>query len=222
MAFIVALTGAFGWLCSFGLLRAGIESMAMRYPLALTCAYLFFVFLLWLWLRTKASDYGDLPDLSGTDYGSVSHDAQPSPMGGGGEFGGGGASGSFDSPLSDSQEDFHSVGDAVGSSLDLDELAIPIVAIALAAGLALASLYVVYIAPMLFSELVFDGILSYTLYRKLRRSEPTHWLAGALRHTAAPFAITALFLWAMGAAMASYAPGAHSIGEVVHHVSARN
>jgi hypothetical protein len=196
--------------------------MATRYPLALACAYLFFVFLLWLWLRTKADDYNDFPDVSDTDYGFGSHEVQPSTMGAGGEFGGGGASGSFDTPASDSPHDFSSVGDAAGASLDLDEMAIPIIAIALAAGLALASLYVVYIAPTLFSELVFDGILSYTLYRKLRRTESTHWLAGALRHTAAPFAITALFLWAMGAAMASYAPGSHSIGEVIHHVGARH
>ena len=37
MGLIVSLTGASGWLCSFLLLLlAGIESMALRYPLALS------------------------------------------------------------------------------------------------------------------------------------------------------------------------------------------
>jgi hypothetical protein len=226
MAFIVALTGAFAWLSSFGLLHAGIESMAMRYPLALTCAYLFFIFLLWLWLRTKASDYGDIPDFSGSADGSGSVDpVLPNPLGGGGHFGGGGAAGSFDSPAAASIADSDSlsaVGDVAGTSLQLDELAIPIAAIAMAVGLAFASLYVIYIAPALFSELIFDGLLSYTLYRRLRKSEESHWLSGALRHTAAPFALTALFLWATGVAMAFYAPGSHTLSEAVHHASERH
>src|SRR6185436_19469789 len=101
--------------------------------------------------------------------------------------------------------------------LDLDELAIPIIAIVLAIGLALASLYVVYVAPMLFAELLFDGVLSYTLYRRLRKADSSHWIITAMSRTAVPFALTAFFLFAVGAAMAVYAPGAHSLGEVVHH-----
>ena len=64
MAFIVTLTGGAGWLFSFLMLRAGVESMAFRYPLALVAAYMVFLLLLWLWLRTKADDYLDLPDFA--------------------------------------------------------------------------------------------------------------------------------------------------------------
>ncbi|TCO96867.1 hypothetical protein EV684_1284 [Rubrivivax gelatinosus] len=46
MALLVALTGGFGLLASFTLLRLGLDSMALRYPLALAFAYLFFLFLI--------------------------------------------------------------------------------------------------------------------------------------------------------------------------------
>jgi len=59
MTLIVALTGGFGLLASFVMLKAGLESMAIRYPLALSVAYLFFLVLIWLWLRTKAEVYLD-------------------------------------------------------------------------------------------------------------------------------------------------------------------
>jgi hypothetical protein len=224
MGFIVALTGAAGLLGSFVLLRAGVESMALRYPLALGLAYLLFLCLLWLWLRTKAEDYLDLPDLSGLVPGPLrSGSPAPSfPSGGGGDFGGAGASGSFDATDAVSvPEPLSSLGDAAGSGFDADELAIPIVVIVLALGLAFASLYVVYLAPSLFAELLFDGALSYTLYRHLRSADRSHWLGTAFRRTALPFGLTALFLVAVGAAMAAYAPEARSIGEVIHHAGTR-
>ena len=65
MSQIVGLTGAAGLLFSYLMLEAGITSMAQRYPLALLAAYGVFLFRLWLWLRTKAEDYVDMPDLSG-------------------------------------------------------------------------------------------------------------------------------------------------------------
>ena len=49
--------------------------------------------------------------------------------------------------------------------------------------------------------------------------ERAHWLASAFRRTVLPFAATAVFLVAVGAAMAAYAPGAKSIGQVVKHSS---
>lgn len=223
MGLIVALTGGVGLLGSFLLLRAGVESMAVRYPLALASAYVAFLLLLWLWLRTKADDYVDAPDLVDLipSPGSGSGCTPPSmTSGGGGDFGGGGASASFDGAADTPfLEPLSSVGDAAGSAMDADELVIPLVAIALAIGLAFASLYVVYLAPTLFAELLFDGALSYSLYRHLRATNSQHWLSTAFRRTALPFALTAVFLVAAGAAMAAYAPGARTLGEVIQHAN---
>lgn len=112
-------------------------------------------------------------------------------------------------------------GKSVGSAADAEELAIPLIAIALAIGVALASLYIVYIAPVLFAEVLVDGSLSYVLFRHLRGQDPRHWLSSTFRHTAAPFAVTAVFLFAAGAAMAVYALGAKSVGQVMAHASAQ-
>jgi len=219
MSLIVGLTGAAGLLFSFIMLELGVTSMALRYPLALLMAYGVFLVLLWLWLRTKAEDYVDIPDLSGL-VPSGSGESVPIFQGGGGNFGGGGASGSFDGPASfvpldsDSASPLAEATSAVG---DADELAIPLIAVVFARGRALASLYVVYAAPMLFAELLVDGALSYALYRKIKAADSPHWLESGVRRTALPFVLTGVFVSLTGAAMAAYAPGAHSIGQVVQH-----
>lgn len=234
MLLLVGLTGGFGLLASFSLLRLGVETMALRYPLALTLAYGFFLFLIWLWLRTTAKDYVDLPD--GVDPGDLGElvggiartgRAPEVPVfrsGGGGDFAGGGAGGSFDGTsvvLDDAVEaPLQVAGKAAGAAADADELAIPLLAVALAVGVALASLYIVYIAPVLFAEVLVDGALSVALFRRLRGPEGPHWLASACRRTVLPFAATAVLAWAVGAGLAVYAPGAHTLGQVMQHAAA--
>jgi hypothetical protein len=235
MFFLVLVTGAVGLATSYSLLRAGMESMAVRYPLAVACAYGVFLVLLWLWLRTRARDYldasFDIPQPSGGSGGSalrVEHD--PVFAGGGGQSGGGGASGSFsfDDPLPSPglpQVDVpggDAVGDVVGGAIGgADEGAVPIIIALLVAvaGAALffATLYIVYLAPALFAELLVDGVLSASLYRRLRGLQTRHWLESALRRTVLPFAVTALTLSMTGYLLHSYAPQAHTLGQAWHH-----
>lgn len=226
MALLVALTGGFGLLASFTLLRLGLDSMALRYPLALTFAYLFFLYLIWLWLRANTDDYCDAPDILDLMPRSGESGGPPGiASGGGGQFGGGGATASYDGSAATVDEagssSFGDVGEAVGSAAEAGEFAIPAVAIALAAGIAVASLYVVYIAPVLFAEVLVDGALSYALFRHLRGQEQRHWLASAFARTVWPFTATAVLLVAVGAAMTAYAPGARSVAQVVKHASAQ-
>ena len=226
MALIVAVTGGFGLLASFTMLQFGVDAMAVRYPLALAAAYLVFLGLIWLWLRTNAEDFLDAPDIINLLPDIRMPTAGPGiRAGGGGDFGGGGAGGSFDGPAAAlegaTQAPLRAVGETVGSVGDADELAIPLLAIALALGIALASLYVVYVAPILFAEVLVDGALSYALFRHLRGQDPQHWLSSTVRRTALPFAVTAVFLVAVGAAMAAYAPGAKSVGQVIKHASVK-
>ncbi len=221
MGLIVAVTAGVGLITSFLLLQSGMYSMAMRYPLALVVAYVMFLFLLWVWLRSKDEDFSHISDLPNpipdVSTGDIS---TPFQSGGGGDFGGGGANGSFDDGIGDGigGETSNAVGDALSSVGDgADELAIPLFAIIFAIGMAVASLYVVYLAPTLFAELLVDGVLSYTLYRHLHKVETHHWLSTAFKRTIIPLLMTGVFLAISGALMAHYAPGAKSIGEVVHY-----
>ncbi|TDN56857.1 hypothetical protein [Azoarcus indigens] len=223
MALIVLLTGLAGLLCSFLMLLAGIDSMAVRYPLALGLAYGFFLFMLWLWLRNRGDDPG-FGDLVSGDFnwnpGSGGRLAAPR-SGGGGDFAGGGASASFEAPaavpLPAEADSGWSLGKGAASVADADELAIPLAVVVFCLGLMLASFYLIYLAPALFAELLFDGVLSYSLYRRLRRTgdDADHWLVTACRRTALPFLLTAVFLVLTGLAMEAWAPGARSIGEVL-------
>lgn len=234
MSLLVSLTGGAGLLASFLMLHAGITSMSWRYPLALLAAYGVFLLLLWLWLRTRVDDWVDVPDLN-LDIPLPSARSLPGwHPGGGGDFAGGGASASFSPPMPAASSLpvpaptnlSHSVADgasdgladglgAVGDALDADELAIPLLVVALAIGLALSSFYVVYSAPTLFAELLLDGALSATLYRRLRHIERQHWVNTALRRTVWPFALTALLLAAVGWGLQSLAPQAHTLGEAI-------
>jgi hypothetical protein len=183
MALIVAVTGAVGLALSAVLLHVGVRSMAVRYPLALALAYLVFIGLLALWLRTRARDYLDLANLP-----------DPSPA--------------TAPPACRESEIF---------SIDIDEFALPLAAVVFILALALATLYLVWIAPALFAELLVDSALSYALYRRMRFDERRHWLATAFERTALPFAATAVLVALAGAALSSDVPGAHSIGEVIRH-----
>lgn len=219
MALIVMLTGGFGFLSSFSLLALGVDSMAMRYPLALGFAYLFFLLLIWLWLRTSITDYADIPDITtflpnnrtsacvgewtGTDASGMSinlNDSMPT------------LKDEVSSPLG-------LVKDSVSMVSDADEVVIPLLVVALLLGLAVASFYIIYIAPVIFAEVLVDGALSYALFRHLRNQAPQHWLSSTIRRTVLPFALTAAFASLMGAAMASYAPGAQSLGDVIAYAN---
>lgn len=225
MGLIVAVTGGIGLLMSFLLLQSGMGSMAARYPFALAISYVAFLLLLWAWLRSNSDDFNHFPDIPNLVPNlDKSGNSIPFESGGGGDFGGGGASGSFNGSTSQSFAEVDgstgtSIGDSLGSAGDIDigDAAIPLLAIVVAAGMAFASLYVVYLAPALFAELLVDGVLSYTLYRHLNKVETRFWLRTALSRTVIPFILTGLFLSIMGAAMAHYAPGAKSIGEVIHY-----
>lgn len=233
MFLLVMLTGTAGMAASVTLLHNGVESMPARYPLAVACAYLMFLFLLWLWLRTKADDYldgsFDIPLPSGSQDGaSISIGDAPVFSGGGGGYGGGGASGSFqldDSLPSPALPEVDipgggSVGEAVGEAIGgADEGAIPLVIAlliaALAAVLLFAAVYLVYLAPALFAELLVDGALSASLYRRMRGLQTRHWLESAVRRTLVPFVVTAVSLGAIGYAFQWYAPDANTLGEVI-------
>lgn len=216
MLMIVTVTGLAGFLASWLMLRAGVDSMGLRYLLAVGVAYLVFLLQLWIWLRTGETLDGD-PPVPGGSRGS-----SPDTFAGrGGESSGGDASASFDSPST-----FHSGGTKQASGWpdvsdlgDADEFTIPLVVViailALATSFIVIAFSLVWSAPVLFAELLVDGVLAASLYRRLRGLDPAHWLETAVRRTFWPFLVAAVIAGAVGWGLQQYQPTARTIGDVI-------
>lgn len=226
MFLLVALTGGAGFMASYLLLHAGLVQMWLRYLAALGIAYAVFLGLLWLWLRTRAADYLDIP----IDVAAHGGDgAPPCYSGQGGSFDGGGASGSYE--VAEAKASFLSgqgiggaepgavanAGDVALEAVTEPE-AIPFAVILFFVTLLFSSLFMVHSAPLLFAELVVDGVLSASLYHRLRGLSPSHWLETAISRTWWPFLLTSGILVAAALWMEGQAPGAHSIGEYLIRV----
>jgi len=222
MFLLVAITGTAGFVASSLLLSNGLLEIWLRYLASFGVAYLVFLTLLWLWLRTRGEDWNDFPNISDVGSPSGSHSTGGSFTGNGGDFGGGGASGSFDAPADIHNGAVDVVGDALGSAAEAEEFAIPLVVLIFIGVLFVSSFFMIYSAPVLFAELLVDGVLSASLYRKLRGLETRHWLETAIRRTFWPFAMTAIMVSATGWAMSRYAPEAHTLGEVILHAKHKN
>jgi hypothetical protein len=245
MMVLVLCTAAFGFLASYLLLHAGVTAMAVRYPLAVGLAYLVFLGRVALWLRrhrlrtrVRQRERGGVDvdlDVFHVPVGQLwSGSAAPEPdfagFGGGGGFSGGGGGTSWgDGPASLSH--FTDAGSAHGGSagggidfgLDLDEGALWLIPVAIIGAVALGVVvYVVYLAPALFAELLLDAGLAAGLYRRLMRTERRPWLRTAVRSTIVPACFVAALLGIAGAIMQGVYPDAVSIGPVVKHLQERS
>src|SRR5262249_44098612 len=102
----------------------------------------------------------------------------------------------------------------VGSGLDLEELGFLILAVVALLGGLIATLYVVYIAPVLLAEILVYGLFLGGLYRRVGRIERRHLLPTAVCKTLLPAVLCTLFFGVAGGALQAAMPKARSIGEV--------
>ena len=238
---LLLITAFAAFISSAIMLRLGMTSMALRYPIAVLVGYIVFLILLrlWLWLQSEENMVGDVGnvgvdgdlivaagDLSIPDIGSGSGDTFS--LGGGGDFGGGGAGGSWSdadvkAPIpvafsSSASPTSFSAGSSSSSGLpdidvDLDEgLALIVVVVVLLLVFS-ALIYVIWIAPVLLAELVIDAAVVGSLYRPVKNIERTHWLRTALRKTAIPAGIVMLLFFIAGFVMQAAVPEAVTIGQ---------
>ena len=224
MMLLVALTGGAGFLASFALLVSGVDSLGVRYSVAVAIAYLVFLVLLWIWLRTDFDTYDGLDEVATDLMDAIPNSATRGAKGwsgGGGSHSGGGSSGRWDDgsssePLVELPDVSLPGADVVA---DADEFAIPLAVILAVVGITLVTLFasftVILSAPVLFAELIVDGVLAASLYKRLRRTDSRHWLQSAVRRTIVPFAITAILAGAIGWGLAMYAPGARTLGDAL-------
>jgi hypothetical protein len=186
---ILILAGAAAFGTSVAALRLGLDSMALRYPLATICGYGAFLALIRLWIALERDE--DVGDVAETAY-DASDATELLP-----ERSSGGAPEIFD------------------FSLDIEEGWFIALAAACALGGLVALAYVIYIAPLLLAEVALDAALVSAVYRRLRHQDVRWWAASVFRRTWLAASALVIFTALAGFALHQVAPDARSIGGVV-------
>lgn len=254
MSLLLLATVCSGLLATRVMLAMHLKNVAVRYPLAVAFAYLVFFLWLKLWLKfvapAPASQSGDgignINIIPGSSSGSSGGSASGGFKGGGGDFGGAGASGSFEvaeTPVSGGVQvvaaglDAGSgaaeaageagtdaagglgglAGDAVSSIDDEKGCLIALVLLAVAAVVFGAGLFLVYQAPLILSEAAFQAILAGGLARGAKRLEEGDWLGSVFKATWKPFALTLVLAIIAGFCIHHYFPGVTRISELFRH-----
>lgn len=254
MTLIIASSVAVGALVTATLMRAGVDTLWLRWLPALACAYATFFAGVWLWLRLSTYgrylreesrkdrqslvDGGDvldavvnLPFPGGGGGGSVAGEVIKA---GGGAFDGGGASASWvadgvsqaSSQSSSIAGDLGSVaGDAIGEVGGDDGGFALVVALALLA-LVLAALFgaaafVIWQAPAILGEVVFELLLGSPLVRGVKTVDAGSWAGALFSKTWKPFGLIAAFAMAFAAFAGMAVPEARTTAEVIAKLSAK-
>ena len=245
MSLILASSGLAAMLTNWVLLHAGVHVMWMRYPIAVSTAYLTFLAGVWLWLRyvglgqrsgvgQALVDNADIPNVSlGGGGGSGGNVDLSGGLGkGGGQFAGGGASGSWtqgnQAPMLAAMQS--NAGSAASSSgkgssgfgsfsdfgdLDGDAIVLLVIAFLLVASILLLSGYVIWFAPDILGEAAFGAVLAGGLAKPTQRHDGEGWVAGVVKKTWWPFAIVLTLALAVAIYAAVNYPGARTIGQAI-------
>lgn len=176
--------------------------MWIRYPIAIAIAYGVFLLLLRLWLRFHGRDWE--PDL---ELELLYAESIPSEESGWEE--------TVVSTTADSSGSSASSG--TWFDLDLEEGWLLVLALIVLVGGLIASLYIIYIAPVFLAEILLDGVLLVGLYKKVKHIDQRHWLRTAVRRTVLPALVVAILFSIAGFAMQQAVPEAQSIAEVWRH-----
>ncbi len=236
MAIILLGTAFSGVLVSKLLFTLHIENLIVRYALAIALSYLIFFVCIKLWLfyvspkrrlKLDATDFLDIP----TPSGGPAAESISGIHGGGGEFFGAGASGSFDAhssiitemPASTIADGVSSgVGEVVSGAADAagDEggiIGIIVLAVlaALVATILGGAIYIIIEAPAILSEAAFEGLLAATLVKRTRLIDNEDWIGSVFKATWIPFAATLGVATLCAAFLHSRFPEAHRLLDII-------
>ena len=217
----------------------GVESLALRYLISLGLGYLAYLLMLRIWAgalvrrhRRQRDDWGHLDGgwPVGDKTGSASERIPSLQSGGGGDFGGGGASGDFAGKseavnLLDGADAVGGLGDAVGGALEAagsaDEAAvvvIPVVAVFLigcAVFLSAGSLLLTYFGWEALLAVSVELAFSYASARAAVRVVREGWLNAALRLTWKPLLGALVCAVLLGATIDHFVPEADSLPHAI-------
>ena len=222
------------WAAAYLLMLLGLESLALRYLVTLGIGYLVYLLVLRMWASALVGrDHGhldmvnDLP-IPGSG-GSLDGHSSALPnlqSGGGGDFGGGGATGDF----SGAAESSNALSDVASGAFEIsagaDEgavVVIPVVAIFLigfALVLGAGSLLMLYFGWEALLTVAVELAFSYVSARTAVRVVREGWLSAAVRLTWKPL-LGALFCAVLlGATIDRFVPAANSLPQAIKLIRA--
>jgi hypothetical protein len=238
MSFILLGTAIAGLILSKLLLVIGIHNMVIRYIIALVGAYLCFFILMKLWLNYLTSPYrqkrnkenmADLVDVVVNIPDSLPSGSGSVVTGHGGQFGGGGASGFWQSSheipshailettsIVESASDtaVETVGDAASSVAEESVLLLIPLALLLLSIFG-GGIYLIYEAPVIISEAAFELILATSLINSAKKIDNPDWVGSVFRSTLPAFIFTLVATIIMGSILMYSCPKATKVIEVV-------
>ncbi|MDR2330683.1 MAG: hypothetical protein LBE58_13850 [Comamonas sp.] len=222
------------WAVTAALLHSGVHSMALRYAISLGVGYAVYLLALRLWaaylVRNAYARKREDARVDGMDPVPDLHLGKGTPdwqSGGGGNFGGGGASGDW------AEVDVSSAASGASSSwtdaLDVvdigggDEGIVLVPILAVFAGLLLAffgfgALLWLYFGVDVLLSVAVELAFSMMTARALVQVERAGWLASAVRLTWKPLLGALVCAVALGALADWWVPDAHTLREVIAHI----
>lgn len=198
MFFLVTATFLAGLLATKLLMELGVDTLWLRYGLAICVAYLLFLIMVRLWIWYVCGRGVDADGADGIDlFVRAMDQAEWTELGGGGQFGGGGASGTWQTPdgvpmdmeISTAPAKVVSSGGSDKSgcfSFDIggDEGCFVVILLALLVGvLFIAGGYLIYAAPAILGEAVFEVLLAAALARRAKKLENAGWGGSVFKAT---------------------------------------
>lgn len=195
---LLLITGLIGFFVSYALLRAGVEHMWVRYPIAVFAGYAALLGLIRVWVeferrRFDPSDADLQQAVAPTEHATRWRDV---------------GDGSW--------LDWLNLPD--GDYLDFDDGCLPLILGGVVLTLVVVLITTIAAAPALIAEVFLDAFLVAVLYRRLRIAQREHWLGTALRKTWLAALVTAAALAIGGWALEEMAPGARSIGKAIQQL----
>lgn len=206
MSLMVSGTALAGFLASVVMLHYGLHTMSLRYGIAVLAAYAGYLVFLYMWILfhrfTLRSAGQEFDTWDSFDVADVLL-----------QISSGGDHPRYEVLESETSRE-KSLLDFI--DMDFDEGVVLLTILAVFGSVLAASVYIIYMAPVLLAELMLDGVLGIVLYRRLRTIDQHYWLGSALSRTWMLFVCAALVFALTGEVFHWYAPDAVSIGGVWH------
>lgn len=197
LVLLILVVGLIGFLASVAMLRAGVTSMAIRYPIAVLAAWCAMLGLIRVWVELEKRRFDpEAPELrEAFGDGEIRSPARRLPR-----------------DRSSNWLDWLDFPD-VGSLLD--DGCLPLFLVAAVIGLVVVVLVAIAGAPTLLAEVFLDVFIATVLYRRLKKAAQGNWLGTAIRGTWGLALCTAALLGIVGCLLQAMVPEAHSIGPAV-------